>query len=283
MRWMTASVALSLALLSVAGHVSADSTDDYDNSPPAAADASGGTISGYAAVAALNGDGGSGGGESNCGPWAPASIADLTNQGYPPDSEVTRISETGVTLTLYYRICGGERRFLWVAPISPQDVAAFARDQVTRQLPVPSPMFAPPPEAMLVNLETWFGVEPIGPITASASVPGLSVSVTATATGLTLSTGSQVRGDDDTINCRPWGSIDFPADGCVWTPAYPSVEEVTGTDDYRYHANVAVTWSVTWRSSTGASGDLGELTTSTDALIAVREIQTVGAPNPSGG
>jgi|GEM_PF-3750726 len=96
------------------------------------------------------------------------------------------------------------------------------------------------------------------------------------ATEIEWTTGSQVDGDITTINCRPWGSTEFAADGCTWTPAYPSVAKVTGTTDLRYHGTVSIVWQVTWLASNGATGSLGDLRTTTPVEMVVQEIQTIG-------
>jgi hypothetical protein len=64
--------------------------------------------------------------------------------------------------------------------------------------------------------------------------------------------------------------------GCAWTPAYPSVAKVTGTNDDRYHGAVTIVWQVAWQATNGATGDLGELRTTTPVRMGVQEIQTIG-------
>jgi hypothetical protein len=235
------------------------------------------SVTAVAGVAAFNGSKRPPAGTSTCGPWLKVEIGDPAFSQLGDTFGISRVTTGGVTQYLYVRYCDGAvPDFLWVGPITPEDVAAYARDEVTRRLPRPEPAFAPPAESMFVNFETWFGATPHDPVTATATVPGITVTVTATATELTLNTGSIVRGDTTTVNCDPWGSTDYAADGCTWTPAHPSVERATGTTDYRYQASMTITWTITWRASTGASGTLDEITTTTDIPIAVREIQVIG-------
>jgi hypothetical protein len=99
---------------------------------------------------------------------------------------------------------------------------------------------------------------------------------TATPVSVVLTTGSISRNDTATVTCRPWGSTKAAADGCTWSPKFPSVPKVTGTDDLRYHGSIAIVWDVTWTSSTGAGGSLGQLSTVTPINIGVMEIQIIG-------
>ena len=161
-------------------------------------------------------------------------------------------------------------------PRTPEDIAAVAYQHVHELVPKPEVTFSPPVDKMIVNFETWLGVTPSDPITATAAIPGLSATVTARATDIEWITGSQVAGDTTTITCQPWGSTEFAKDGCTWTPAYPSVAKVTGTTDLRYHGTVTIVWQVTWQATNGASGSLGDLRTTTAVEMGVQEIQTIG-------
>ena len=129
---------------------------------------------------------------------------------------------------------------------------------------------------MIVNFETWLGVTPQPPVTATAAIPGLSATVTAQASDIEWATGSHVTGDTTLIACQPWGSTDSATGGCAWTPAYPSVGKVTGTTDLRYHGTVTIVWQVSWQATNGASGTLGDLRTTTAVQMGVQEIQTIG-------
>jgi hypothetical protein len=76
------------------------------------------------------------------------------------------------------------------------------------------------------------------------------------------------------VACDPCGSIDFGI--CTWTPQFPSIPQATGTDDLTYHGSISIIWNVTWTSSTGDSGNLKPMTTTTPLKITVMEIQTIG-------
>jgi hypothetical protein len=186
----------------------------------------------------------------------------------------TRTRPDGSVETLYWRSCAGRVQYVWVGSFSAREVAQLAYQRVVRQLPAPQPQFAPPAESMLVNLESWFAVTPVAPIAATASVPGISSTVTAVPRRIILDTGSRVAGDRRIVECAPWGSTTAATQGCAWTPQWPSVPSATGTSDRRYHGSVTLVWTISWRGSNGTTGSLGELRTTTPVRLTVREVQT---------
>ena len=129
---------------------------------------------------------------------------------------------------------------------------------------------------MIVNFDTWFAVEPVTAEPVRTQVGALWSEAVATPVSIVLTTGSISGNDTATITCQPWGSTTAAANGCTWTPKFPSVPKVTGTDDLRYHGSVAIVWDVSWTSSTGAGGSLGQLTSTTPIEIGVMEIQIIG-------
>lgn len=224
-------------------------------------------------ISAVNGGVRAPAGTSSCTPWA---LFDGSTFGGPTANPVTINPATGLPATIYFRTCGTILQFVYVGAQGPIDLSRAAYQKVASLLPRPDVTFSPPIDKMVVNVETWLGVTPSTPITATASIPGLSATVMAEATAIEWATGSQVAGDTTLISCLPWGSTESSQDGCAWTPAYPSVGKVTGTSDLRYHGTVTIIWQVTWQASNGASGALGDLRTTTPVEMGVREIQTIG-------
>ncbi len=211
-------------------------------------------------------------GSTSCSVWAPASVGD---PAFPDSGSVTRVNPvTGDVERLWYRSCDNAVQRVWVGSITAADLAQVAYASAVSKVPKPVPVFSPPSAKLIVSVETWFGATPVAPVTAIAQIPGLTSTVTATATELRLDTGSKVAGDTTTVTCAPWGSATAAVGGCTWTPRYPSVPKVTGTSDKQYHATITITWSVTWAASNGQSGDLGTITTQTPVEFTVREIQT---------
>lgn len=213
-------------------------------------------------------------GVSHCERWRRATRAEMQD-GSSFDSTV-RVDEAGVFWHLYERDCGAVRQWVWIPTLSGRQLADAAADRVRRLLPVPSVITSPAPDQLVVGMETWFGVTPTPPVTASASIPGLSATVTATALRVEVAPGSLVPGEVERLTCPPWGSATGSAGGCNWTPRQPSVPRFTGTDDLRYHATVAVVWSVSWTATDGSSGVLADLSTVAPLQLAVREVQTIG-------
>lgn len=212
-------------------------------------------------------------GTSSCSAWSVFDGSTTEGAGLEP----TMINPAnGQISTVYFRVCDGRYQFVYVGQHTVIDIAEVAYQKVAALVPRPEASFSPPVDKMIVNFETWLAVTPSAAITATAAVPGLSATVTAQATDIEWSTGSQVAGDTTLIACRPWGSTSSAQDGCTWTPTYPSVAKVTGTTDQRYHGTVTIVWQVSWQATNGASGSLGALRTTSAVAMGVQEIQTIG-------
>ena len=211
-------------------------------------------------------------GTSSCSGWQRGVD---TYQATNPDAVLTMVRPDGVTVTIYFRACQGTIQYAWVPELSPQQLAQSAYDEATAQIPKPVLLMAPPADKQIVNLEAWFGVERTADVSATASIPGLAATVTATPTGITLKTGSSAPGEKTVIKCALWGSATRPTNGCTWKPKFPSIPKFTG-GGYAFKGSITVTWSVTWTSTSGDGGDLGTYDSTTPVDIAVREIQTIG-------
>jgi hypothetical protein len=212
---------------------------------------------------------------TSCTRWETATVLefDTVVTGGPG---ITRRNSNGELERLFVRTCGTREQFVWVGAYSGRVLAQVALDRLLARLPRPQVAVSPPVEAMVVNVESWLGVTPVDAVTVTSSIPGLSATATGRVVGLRWVTGSQVAGDVAVVECVPWGSSERATGGCVWSPLFPSVPQVTGFDDYRYHGRVELVWAVSWTATDGTRGDLGELVTSTPIVMAVREIQTIG-------
>ncbi|MFC5107569.1 hypothetical protein [Kibdelosporangium philippinense] len=157
------------------------------------------------------------------------------------------------------------------APIlSPAQVAEMAR----KRLRLPSPTIAASPSGThLVNLPTWLWLTGgWAPSSATASVPGVSVTATATPKSVSWSMG-----DGTTVSCRGPGTV-------YRTDSDPK----SGSPDcgHTYHASSArqtgqafpvsatVHWTVTW-SGAGQSGTFPGMTTTSNAAFRVAEAQAL--------
>ncbi|GAA4850038.1 hypothetical protein [Saccharopolyspora rosea] len=157
------------------------------------------------------------------------------------------------------------------APLpSPETLA----QQAYSQLRLPSPQIhASPAQTQLVNLPTWLWMDPAQwrPQSATASVPGVSVTATAVPNSVTWSMG-----DGSTVTC-PGPGTPFPssadprsASDCGHTYHHTS----QGRPGNAYPVAATVNWTVTW-SGAGTGGTFPNLTTTSTASFAVAEAQAL--------
>jgi hypothetical protein len=155
-----------------------------------------------------------------------------------------------------------------VAPIDPEELARRARDQLQLLHPVPhtSPAMG---LHQIVGIDTWMWLEPGSwePLTATASIPGLSISAAATPEEVTWDMG-----DGTVVRCEGPG-----------TPYDESLPEALQSTDCshlyldrgRFTASATVSWSVRWSSSDGDGGRLDDARRTTEFPMAVIERQAV--------
>lgn len=162
------------------------------------------------------------------------------------------------------------------APLpSPAQLAQMAFNQ----LRLPTPTIAENPAGeQLVNLPTWMWLSSgWGPVSATASVPGVSVTAVATPTSVSWSMG-----DGSTVSCAGAG-----------TPFQPGADPKASSPDcghtYRtssasqasqaFPVTATVHWMVTW-SGAGQGGTFPDMTTTGNAAFRVAESQAL---NNGGG
>lgn len=154
------------------------------------------------------------------------------------------------------------------APLpSPEQLAR----QAYSQLRLPSPSIAASPQGpQLVRLPTWLWLEEgWGPVSATASVPGVSVSATARPESVTWSMGDGGRRRCDGPG-TPYTSDRNPRSAspdCGYT-----YRSASGGDGFSVTATVR--WGVSW-SGAGQSGTFDGLTTSTSTTFVVEEVGAV--------
>lgn len=163
----------------------------------------------------------------------------------------------------------------FVAALTPAEVARLARSQ----LHLPSPDIAANPVGdQLVNLPTWLWLSSgWGPVSATASVPGVSVTAVAMPTSVSWSMG-----DGATVTCtgagipfRPGGDPKAPSPDCGHTYRTSSANQ----EGQAFPVMATVHWTVTW-SGAGQSGTFPDLTTTGAAAFRVAESQAL---NNGGG
>jgi hypothetical protein len=159
------------------------------------------------------------------------------------------------------------------APLpSPEEMAQRARSQ----LRLPSPKIASNPAGtQLVTLPTWLWLDrgSWGAQSATASVPGVSVTAVATPTSASWSMG-----DGTDLTCAGPGTP-FPTGG---DPAASSPDcghtyhrSSASAPGQQFPATATVQWTVAW-SGAGASGTFPDMTTSATAAFRVAEAQALG-------
>jgi hypothetical protein len=189
-----------------------------------------------------------------------------------------RQDDAGMVWILYYRICGTTMQEVWVPVLPPGGLGQLAFDQVTKKLPKPTPALSPDlAVGGYVNFETWLSVADPGAVSATSSIPGLSATAIARVVRIEWQPG-----DGSLVTCDPFGDLPPTPDytgkaPCGHTFTQPSVASATGATDDQYHGSVTLVWEASWTASNGASGDLGEVSSTVPFVYRVREIQTIGA------
>lgn len=154
--------------------------------------------------------------------------------------------------------------------VAPSDLASVARARL--RLPAPG-VASSPGGAQLVHLPTWLwlasGWEPVS---ATASVPGVTVTAVARPESATWSLG-----DGTTVTCMGPGTP-YPSSG---DPARPSpdcghtYQRASASQPGRvYSVTASVRWSVSWTGA-GESGSFPGMTTTATTSFQVLESQAV--------
>lgn len=167
----------------------------------------------------------------------------------------------------------GDGRGAGTTPPSPWVVAQRARERFALAGPVIRS--SPRPEHLqLVGLPTWLWIDRgiWRSESVTASVPGVSVTVTAKPTSVMWSMG-----DGGTVKCNgpgtPYSTRAAPAASspdCGYTYAASSA----GQSRNAYPVKAAISWTVSW-SSDGETGTLAPLTTTATASFQVAESQSL--------
>lgn len=156
--------------------------------------------------------------------------------------------------------------------MTPEQVAMIAKSRL--RLPTPSIAVNPAGE-QLVHLPTWLWLRDGWRTTsASASVPGITVTAVAEPATASWSTG-----DGTTVTCSgpgtPFTAGHDPkavSPGCGHTYRRASTE----LPDEAYLATVTVQWNVRW-SGAGQSGVFPDLTTTASTSLRVTESQALNS------
>ncbi|HEY8722146.1 hypothetical protein [Pengzhenrongella sp.] len=156
---------------------------------------------------------------------------------------------------------------------TPAELAQQAIDKM--QLAGPAIGIAPPPGATgLVGLPVWLWtqVSPTtwGPNTATASVPGLTVTATARAKNVVWDMG-----DGTKVTCTSPGTVYTKGKGGGTSPTCGHVyqDPSAGQPDDAYPVTATTTWEITWTGG-GTTGTL-TVTRSSSTTIRIGELQVL--------
>ncbi|MET7820479.1 hypothetical protein [Micromonospora zamorensis] len=238
------------------------------------------------------GDGGGQGGDGKCRNPAGEEIPCVRDGAYagadgcyyaPADPSPSTIAALGGQPAgeggWYMRTCYGPPAsfggVVWIAGAAPVVSPAVLARQARARLDLPGVVVRMnPPGDQLVNLPVWLALDRQSwrSVSATASVPGVSVTATARPVQVSWSMGDGV-----TVTCT--------GPGTTWTsgtdPAKTSPDcghvyrrSSAGAPGGSYGVTVTVTWEVTWAGA-GQSGTVPGLTTTGQVQTRVQESQTV--------
>ena len=218
------------------------------------------------------------GGSDAC-QWSASLVRD---SGQGQGTEVTK-QIGSISFRLYDRACPSETTtYYWIPEISTEQIARSASSVVYDLIPAPFGDFAPPARQGLINVGTWFWVLPAvwQPKSVTAWIPTpegpITVTTTATPTRLVFHPGDGFHGTGDKDCVGPglrWTEIigDHLPSPCMYTYQHSSAIDSSGL----FSSSISIIWRVTWRSSTGTSGTLPNVTTASYHQMNIREFQAL--------
>lgn len=223
---------------------------------------------------------------------APAAVYSATSQGAVVPVADPQPGESGAWY-VYKCTAGGVRDALYRPPVwmpdgpeqeaeAPQPTPAQLAQSARDQLRLPSPRIETNPVGeQLVDLPTWLWLDrrQWGAVSATASVPGVSVTAVARPTSVVWTMG-----DGSSVTCNgpgtPYGMAG-PRTSASDSPQSASPDcghtyrsSSAGQPDSAYPVSATVHWTVTW-SSAGQSGVFPDLTTTSTAAFRVAESQAL--------
>jgi hypothetical protein len=188
-------------------------------------------------------------------------------------------TEGGVTYHLWRRTCPDGVAWLQFAETTPQDLLPGILGQLRdRTLPKPVPVFELlDPEFgwayVRTPLDFRSGADSWRPVSVTASVGPVWATVSARPDTLTFDPGDSL--GPGTVVCRgsdPVAPYVAEQPGrCSYT--YVNASSTSTVDGYHFATSLAIGWTLSWTSSTGAGGALEPYTTSASALLAVAEVK----------
>lgn len=171
---------------------------------------------------------------------------------------------------------------MWIPNRAPGVSAVAVARTAEGELKLPVPAMASSPGAetpKVVNLPTWawIGSASWRSVSATASVPGISVTATATP----LYTGWSW-GDGSFGVCRGPGTpyVRGVSDPAAASPDCGHTYRVTskGAQGLRFRVAATIHWRITWRATTGQAGQFADMTSRAAQAWPVEEIDALNIP-----
>ncbi|MCU0269227.1 MAG: hypothetical protein MUF83_11345 [Acidimicrobiales bacterium] len=162
-------------------------------------------------------------------------------------------------------------------PIGTLFAAQRAADEAYKRLVLPLPSITTSPplgKPQLVGVPTWLWLGSWESASASASLAGVTSTVTAVPQSVSWTTG-----DGAQVTCSgPGTSYDFSRPAASQSTdcrhVYTRRSTASGPDG-TYTLTATVTWTVSWQATNGEAGDLGTLTSTASTSVQVLEAQAV--------
>lgn len=170
------------------------------------------------------------------------------------EQTTTRV-RNGIREVLYSRICGTSITQHWIPEQTTRRISESAENRATDVIPRLITQTAPPIDAQVVNVGTWFWVPRSLWKTVSVtafvvtSTGTLTATVTATPTHLIYSPGDGT----EPVVCEGPGAVwrswmgDDASSPCMYTPRVASHVRASGT----YKAKISVRWAITLKTNFG--------------------------------
>ena len=213
----------------------------------------------------------------NCGRWHRG--ADPTKDAPKPDLPDLPDAEVRI---LYSRLCNGKVQYVWVPLLGPVDVANIAYDRMRANVDPPTlatvaDTDSNPEGWTFAQLPTWYwtDVDTWRTYTATASIPGLSATVTATPVALRFNPGDGSGARDCVGPGRAFDSTNPASIDDANNCSHVYTTSSAGEDDVAFTATISIVWQVSYTASNGAAGDLGPLVRNTTGRIEVAEVQSL--------
>jgi len=191
----------------------------------------------------------------------------------------------GIDHVLYSRACDSGTTVVWIPRVSARTLARQASSLVMARLPDPVFSMAPPVDANVVGVSSWFWIAASDwkPVVATAWVPSPSGVVwartTATPVFIVHRTADATRPEE-----RRHTTVCF-GPGTTWRIELGDRSESDCSYRYRHSSSawpggvfpveVSIVWSVEWTSNVATGGELPDQITSTSSWVVVEELQAL--------